>query len=1239
MNHIFKTLLNRKTGEINVVSENARCGHKSNSLNSSMGSDCDHKTSIHYSRKSFKKTVLAYSTSLIFFSLLNTASFAADQTYNSSVALQNISAISGNLNKLLGSDILQGVISTEPNNDISLSNANLIIDYTNATIPDFSIAGYSGLFGSNQTTSTLNNNSVTLKNGNINGHVYAGLVHYTLAVNSQNCATATPICGAIFDTQILPHLNLNSNLNTIQLTENPIHITEDLNSGYSDTHLFFGNFTAGKEELSPANLTSQSGAYAYTYAIADENQQTTNENTLRIESNNNIIDRNINTGSSNINLIFESNQGGIAIFNGNNTSNIIGASADADIHAYASLNKLISNQNTLTITGHDNKVSQNINAGNSSLRLYFANIQGGTADAHDGGSASEAIASAYSLASIYENQLTSNFNSIKLEGNNNTIGNSLNAGSSTINVNFGNLQGGTAYASSITSAKASAFTHSEGIADGNILTANQNEITIHGDQNTIANTVTAGSSVIRLEFGNMQAGQVSGAANTVLTDAYVHAYYSSQDIELTTNQNTINLMGNNNTVNGNIVAGQSIIDSSFENLEAKTASNRARADVIAFSSRQNLASNDNSILIKGNNNTFNSNVNTGISTINIDLDKTQAESDIVDIDISAALANLTSNRNTITIDGNNNTIAGDLSAGTANVKIDLGESKSISSTVEYRVNLIRSLFEANENTINLKGSSIIDGNIYGGYVGSDIQIGNMVHGNGTPNENEIYLNESQAYAINNTINIDGSNTIDNPNTSLYGGYLAYSTINGTAYRPEIYDTFTGNTLNFDNIKPITVDQIANFQTYNFTLNPEYANKNIALINANQVILDTNINNSSDTNTKASDVYVVGIHSGKALDTNTKFILMEGKTLQGDGQGHLSQGVAQQGISLLYDIETQVDKPNNQVIAIIRGRSPENPNEPQVNPQLTDLLAGNLSGLMLLTRGADEIADNLQAAISDQNQKRGLIPYVILSGHYAHYNTGTGSHLKARGGLINTGLSFQRDQLTLGAFVESGWGTYDTYNRFINAQTVQGEGHNHFMGLGAYGHYDVNNKIYVDGSLRGGRLRTAYNTQDIKNATTDEFAGYHLNGNYFSAHVGSGYLYEVDQSNTIDFSLKYLWSRTQGQNLTIAGDPIHFNPLNSHRLRLKGENTYKMNTDYSVFTGLGFEYEFDGTAHGTTYRSYKINAPSVKGGTGLATLGLRYNPASNKDLTIDFKANTYFGQRDGASALLHLQYAF
>ena len=76
-----------------------------------------------------------------------------------------------------------------------------------------------------------------------------------------------------------------------------------------------------------------------------------------------------------------------------------------------------------------------------------------------------------------------------------------------------------------------------------------------------------------------------------------------------------------------------------------------------------------------------------------------------------------------------------------------------------------------------------------------------------------------------------------------------------------------------NTKPITVDQIANFQTYNFTLNPEYANKNIALINANQVILDTNINNSSDTNTKASDVYVVGIHSGKALDTNTKFILL------------------------------------------------------------------------------------------------------------------------------------------------------------------------------------------------------------------------------------------------------------------------------------------------------------------------------------------------------------------------------
>lgn len=121
-----------------------------------------------------------------------------------------------------------------------------------------------------------------------------------------------------------------------------------------------------------------------------------------------------------------------------------------------------------------------------------------------------------------------------------------------------------------------------------------------------------------------------------------------------------------------------------------------------------------------------------------------------------------------------------------------------------------------------------------------------------------------------------------------------------------------------------------------------------------------------------------------------------------------------------------------------------------------LLAGNLSGLMLLTRGADDVADNLFGVISEQNKQRGWIPFVTFSSNHSRYDTG--SSIKSNGGLLTAGLSFQQDQWTLGLLVENGWDSYKTQNDFAHAQEVKGKGHNRFNGLGLYGHYDFMNDL-------------------------------------------------------------------------------------------------------------------------------------------------------------------------------------
>ncbi len=549
---------------------------------------------------------------------------------------------------------------------------------------------------------------------------------------------------------------------------------------------------------------------------------------------------------------------------------------------------------------------------------------------------------------------------------------------------------------------------------------------------------------------------------------------------------------------------------------------------------------------------------------------------------------------------------------------------------------------ANNNKIVLNGSSTVNGNIHTGDISFKIEHGTIQKADDTLGQSTINLTGTSATATGNTITIDGEHTFTNPDATIYGGYLAYNTEKG--YKPASYNVFTGNTLNYANKTPITIKEVGNFQTYNFTLAPELANTGTALIFANNITLGSNESNVSTGEKVASDIHVVGIHSGKVLTTDSQFILMQADNFAGEGVGHKSIGIAQQGISLLYDVETSIDKDKKQVIAtILAGHippvDPVPPVDPaaRINPQLKALSEGYLSSLMQVTRGGDIVAYNAYQAIQEQNSNNGLEYFVILSGDHTRYNSG--SHIDADGAILTTGLSFKTEQLILGAFIENGWGNYDSYNTFSNAAKVDGEGKNRYYGLGALAQYNLSNGVYTDASIRAGRTRTDFSTNDLKNLASGESANYNVKADYLSAHVGAGYQFVINPNNKFDLSLKYLWSNVESNDVKVAGDQIHFDSLDSHRLRLNGENSYQLNKNISLLTGVGFEYELDGKASATTYGIFDIDAPSVKGTTGLGTLGLSYTPTANNNLSIDLKGTGYVGQREGVSGQIQFEYRF
>lgn len=515
----------------------------------------------------------------------------------------------------------------------------------------------------------------------------------------------------------------------------------------------------------------------------------------------------------------------------------------------------------------------------------------------------------------------------------------------------------------------------------------------------------------------------------------------------------------------------------------------------------------------------------------------------------------------------------------------------------------------NGGTISGGPNYVISGGLTIGAAGQSYN--NTLDINGGTVIGDVYAGSADASAnsYNNTLNLTGAPDLSA--ASLYGGN------NGV----------NGNVLNFS-AQPISVQNVGNFEHYNFTLQPSLANSNTALITANTITLGSG--------STPSDIKVVGIHSGNTLTACDQFILMEGNTLSGNGQGISTKGVAQQGISLNYNVTTTVDNTSNQVIATIDGLH-SNTSPATVNPQLKALSEGRLATEMLITRGADNIAYGLINVINDQNARNGFAPFIDVRMGSTRYNSG--SHIDADEKLLTTGISYQQQNISTALIAEFGWGSYDSYNNFSRAAKVHGDGDNHYSGVGLLARYDFDSGMYTDASFRYERAKTKFKTNDIINFATGENAKYSATSNYVSSHFGIGYATKISDKTVLDVSTKYLWSHLNSKNVNVAGDRIKFDAIDSHRTRLNSELKYAYNQEVTLSTGLGVEYEFDSKAKATTYDIYDIKAPSIKGGTGIASIGVNYKPAKLTNLSLSADIQGYVGKREGGAIGLRVLYRF
>ena len=505
---------------------------------------------------------------------------------------------------------------------------------------------------------------------------------------------------------------------------------------------------------------------------------------------------------------------------------------------------------------------------------------------------------------------------------------------------------------------------------------------------------------------------------------------------------------------------------------------------------------------------------------------------------------------------------------------------------------------------------------------------------------EIRGGEITFYAGGGWVNSGGGGTAVNNTVSIYGAPNLSAAILFGGSNSSNVGVGSGNTLNL-HTSGLTVQGLRGFQNYNFYLPSTMAagQTMLTVTNGNGHILGIGTpGGPADINGATVNV---GIEGGSSpLQQGNQVVLIDStaRGLTGTLANTTADGQGMQGVTLLYNFDLQIL--NDQLLATVAstGDIPA----VQVNPRAKALSEGRVAGHAFLNQGSDLIiGPGMYSILAQSKVEGGLVPFAVGQGGSSRYDTG--SHVNVDGFSMMTGLAWRQplndkgSNILAGAFFEAGWGNYDSHNSFSNYASVKGDGDTSYYGGGILARYGASCGGYFDASFRAGQVKTDFSSSDLRDASGRR-ADYDSSAAYYGAHAGLGYVWSITEKASLDLSTRYIWTHQNSDTVKVAGDPVKFDSADSQRWRTGARFAYAINEYVAPYAGAYYDYEFDGKARAST-NGYGIDAPDLKGGTGVGELGLTIKPVKDSGFSMDLGVQGYVGVREGVTGSLQLKFEF
>ncbi|WP_165590173.1 autotransporter outer membrane beta-barrel domain-containing protein, partial [Campylobacter geochelonis] len=482
------------------------------------------------------------------------------------------------------------------------------------------------------------------------------------------------------------------------------------------------------------------------------------------------------------------------------------------------------------------------------------------------------------------------------------------------------------------------------------------------------------------------------------------------------------------------------------------------------------------------------------------------------------------------------------------------------------------------------------------------------------------VSSSAGQATSNTVTIKGNPNL--ANSTIYGGYNGYYS-NDTAF-----DNFVkGNTLNLYS-KGLNAKNIANFENINFYLPADFKHNDTVLT----------LHDTKDTDISKAKV-AVGVIDGKApkLEVNERVNLLHSLNAKVIHPTDMSNHVSlMQGVSKEYTLELKNDEEKYLYALVTKvPKKPVTPEEPayKENPGVKSFLEAELSTASLLNQGVDlTSSDGIKAMRTSYDEQYGLGVFSVIGGSDIRYKTGSYVDIKGFNFAAGVSNSVLDNSLVYGLFFEYGKGEYDSFNSFANSSVVRGSGDTKYYGLAFALEKELEDRFYIDASVRAGRSKSDYKSNDFNG-----LASFDISRNYYGAHIGVGKIVELNSVSNLNLYTKLLYSRLEGKDVDIRGDKFSFNAIDSIRTKLGARYEYLINNGFDIYTGVAWEKEYDGEAKGFNHATNKsIDAPKLKGDSAVLELGSNYQTNS---FNIGTNLQGYLGDKEGISGGVKVEYKF